>query len=191
MDSPYLPGIVMCQSGVVTQTLNDRTPAGMQRSGVPVVEQRSGPAFRSSCREVRMNITTIGIDLAKTSFSLVGSGKHGKIVLRKTLSRKKLFPFIAQFPPCLIGLEACSSAHYWAREFEKLGHQVRVIAVKFVEPYRIGGKNDNNDAEAICEAVRRPNRVGESDAGPVIRVWYCHGEGSICSPVGDTGHPRG
>lgn len=104
-----------------------------------------------------MNITTIGIDLAKTSFSLVGTDKHGKVVLRKTVNRGKLLSVIAQCPPCLIGLEACSGAHYWAREFEKLGHQVRIIAVKFIEPYRKGGKNDNNDAEAICEAVRRPN----------------------------------
>ena len=104
-----------------------------------------------------MNITTIGIDLAKTSFSLVGADKHGKIVLRKTVNRGRLLSVIAQCPPCLIGLEACSGAHYWAREFEKLGHQVRIIAVKFIEPYRKGSKNDNNDAEAICEAVRRPN----------------------------------
>ena len=73
-----------------------------------------------------MNITTIGIDLAKTSFSLVGSDRHGKIVLRKTVTRNKLLSFIAQCPPCLIGLEACSGAHYWAREFGKLGHRVRV-----------------------------------------------------------------
>ena len=107
--------------------------------------------------EVRINITTIGIDLAKTSFSLVGSDKHGKIVLRKTLTREKLLPFIAQCPPCLIGLETSNGAHYWAREFEKLGPQVRIIAVKFIEPYRKGSKNDNNDAEPICEAVSRPN----------------------------------
>jgi transposase len=107
-----------------------------------------------------MDITTIGIDLAKTSFSLVGTDKHGKIVLRKTVNRGKLLSVIAQCPPCLIGLEVCSGAHYWAREFEKLGHQVRIIAAKFIEPYRKGGKNDNNDAEAICEAVRRPN------------IWY-------------------
>ncbi len=68
-----------------------------------------------------MNITTIGIDLAKTSFSLVGADKYGKILLRKTVSRGKLLSFIAQCPPCMIGLEACSGAHYWAREFEKLG----------------------------------------------------------------------
>ena len=104
-----------------------------------------------------MNITTVGIDLAKTSFSLVGMDKHGKIVLRKTLTRSRLLPFIAQLPPCLIGMEACSGAHYWGREFRRLGHQVGLIAVKFVEPYRKGSKNDNNDAEAICEAVRRPN----------------------------------
>ena len=107
-----------------------------------------------------MNITTIGIDLAKTSFSLVGTDKHGKVVLRKTVNRGKLLSVIAQCPPCLIGLEACSGAHYWAREFENLGHQVRIIAAKFIEPYLKGGKNDNNDAEAICEAVCRPN------------IWY-------------------
>ncbi|MCP4431389.1 MAG: IS110 family transposase, partial [Gammaproteobacteria bacterium] len=107
-----------------------------------------------------MNITPIGIDLAKTSFSLAGSDRHGKIVLRKTLTRNKLLSFIVQCPPCMIGLEACSGSHYWAREFEKLGHTVRIIAVKFIEPYRKGAKNDNNDAEAICEAVRRPN------------IWY-------------------
>jgi len=104
-----------------------------------------------------MNSTTIGIDLAKTSFHLAGANRHGKIVLRKQLSRSKLLSFMAQHPPCLIGLEACSGAHYWAREFAQLGHEVRIIAVKFIEPYRKGGKNDNNDAEAICEAVRRPN----------------------------------
>ena len=103
-----------------------------------------------------MNVTTIGIDLAKNSFSLVGSDKHGKVVLRKTLSRKKFLPFIAQCPPCLIGMEACSGAHHWGREFVRLGHHVRLIAAKFVEPYRKGGKNDNNDAEAICEATNRP-----------------------------------
>ena len=101
-----------------------------------------------------MHATTIGIDLAKNTFSLVGSDKHGKISLRKTLSRKKLLPFIAQCPPCLIGLGACSGAHYWAREFQKLRRQVRIIAVKFIEPYRKGNKNDNNDAVAICECHR-------------------------------------
>jgi len=102
-----------------------------------------------------MDITTIGIDLAKNSFSIAGANEHGKVVLRKTLSRNKLLPFIAQCPFCLIGMEACSGAHYWGREFQKLGHQVRIMAAKFIAPYRKGGKNDNNDAQAICEALGR------------------------------------
>jgi transposase len=102
-----------------------------------------------------MNLTTLGIDLAKTSFSIVGMNQHGKVVLRKTLKRDKLLPFIAQCPPRLIGMEACSGAHYWGREFSKLGHQVGIMACKFIAPFRKGRKNDNNDAEAICEAVTR------------------------------------
>ena len=102
-----------------------------------------------------MNLTTLGIDLAKTSFSLVGMDKHGKVILRKTLKRAQLLTFIAQCPPCLIGMEACSGAHYWGREFSKLGHKVGIMACKFIAPFRKGGKNDNNDAEAICEAVSR------------------------------------
>lgn len=104
-----------------------------------------------------MNITTLGIDLAKTSFSIVGMNEHGKVLLRKTLTRKKLLPFIAQQPICLIGMEACSGAHHWARKFKELGHQVGIIAPRFVQPFMKKSKNDNNDAEAICEAVSRPN----------------------------------
>ncbi len=109
-----------------------------------------------------MNITTIGIDLAKTSFSLAGSDKYGKIGLRKTVNRGNLLSVIAQCPPCLIGLEACSGAHYWAREFEKHGHQDRIIAAKFIEPYHKGNKNNNNDAEAICTV--RPRKLKPADA---------------------------
>lgn len=104
-----------------------------------------------------MNITTIGIDLAKNSFSLHGVDQHGKTVLRKTMSRSKLLAFMAQLPPCLVGMEACSGAHYWGREFEKLGHRIGIMAPRFVAPYRKNEKNDSNDAEAICEAVARPN----------------------------------
>lgn len=103
------------------------------------------------------NIKTLGIDLAKNTFSLVGMDKYGKVVLGKTLSRKKLLAFIAQLNHCFIAMEACSGEHYWAREFKLLGHQVAIIAAKFIEPFRAGGKNDNNDAEAICEAAMRPN----------------------------------
>ncbi|MEM6583931.1 MAG: IS110 family transposase [Pseudomonadota bacterium] len=104
-----------------------------------------------------MNIKTLGIDLAKNNFSVVGTDRYGKVILRKSLTRKKLLPFIAQCPPCLIGMEACSGAHYWGRQFEAMGHQVGILAAKFVEPFRKGAKNDINDAQAICEAVRRPN----------------------------------
>tara|TARA_B100000965_G_scaffold27559_1_gene20426 strand:- start:2237 stop:2878 length:642 start_codon:yes stop_codon:yes gene_type:complete len=104
-----------------------------------------------------MNVTTIGIDLAKTVFSIHGTDQHGKVVVRKRLNRPKLLAFFAQLPPCLIGMEACSGAHYWAREMTKLGHDARIIAPRFVAPYRKSSKNDDNDAEAICEAVSRPN----------------------------------
>lgn len=102
-------------------------------------------------------VTTLGIDLAKNSFSLYGVNAQGKCALRKTVSRAKLLRTIAVLAPCLIGMEACSGSHEWARQFEKFGHTVRLIAPKFVSPYRKSGKNDGNDAEAICEAVSRPN----------------------------------
>src|SRR5688500_16913771 len=102
-------------------------------------------------------ITTVGIDLAKNTFSLHGVDASGKVLLRKTVSRARLTEVIAQLPPCLIGLEACSGAHEWARRFQELGHTVRIMAPKFVVPYRRSGKNDGNDAEAICEAVQRPS----------------------------------
>src|SRR3990167_5329403 len=82
---------------------------------------------------------------------------HGaRSYFAKTLSRAKLAPFMAQQPPSLIGMEACSGAHHWARQFITLGHRVGIMASRFVAPYRKGGKNDGNDAEAICEAVARP-----------------------------------
>lgn len=102
-------------------------------------------------------IHVLGIDLAKNSFSLHGVNAHGKCVLSKSLSRAKLAVFVTQLPPCLIGMEACSGAHHWARVFTCMGHTVRIMAPRFVAPYRKGGKNDGNDAEAICEAVSRPS----------------------------------
>jgi transposase len=100
--------------------------------------------------------TTVGIDLAKNVFSLHAIDENGKVLVRRTVSRARLLQTVAQWPPCLIGLEACSGAHEWARQFQSLGHTVRVIAPRFVVPYRHSGKNDGNDAEAICEAVQRP-----------------------------------
>ncbi|HEV8718031.1 MAG TPA: IS110 family transposase [Candidatus Binatia bacterium] len=98
----------------------------------------------------------IGLDIAKSSFQVHGVDAHGKIVGRKQLSRSKVLPYFARLSPCLIGLEACGGAHYWARELGKLGHEVRLRAVAMIHPYRTNQKNDQNDAEAICEAVSRP-----------------------------------
>ncbi len=104
-----------------------------------------------------MNIKRIGIDLAKQVFQLHGVDSHEKAVLRKKLKREQMLSFFRELPPCLIGIEACSGAHYWARELQKLGHTVKLIAPQFVNPYVKANKNDANNAEAICEAVSRPN----------------------------------
>ena len=102
-------------------------------------------------------VTTLGIDLAKRVFALHGVDGAGRVVLRKTVRREQLVETVAILPPCLIGMEACSGSHEWARRFQALGHTVRLMAPVFVVPYRKSGKNDGNDAEAICEAVSRPN----------------------------------
>jgi transposase len=104
-----------------------------------------------------MNISTLGIDLAKAVFQVHGVDEQGRVIIRKRLSRNKLLTFIAQLEPRLIGLQACGSAHYWAREMGKFGHDVRVISPQFVKPYVKSNKHDVADAEAICEAVRRQN----------------------------------
>ena len=103
-----------------------------------------------------MKVTQVGLDIAKQVFQVHGVDEHGKALIRKQLPRAKVLEFFAQLPVCLIGMEACGSAHYWARELTKLGHIVKLIAAQFVTPYRTRGKNDANDAEAICEAVGRP-----------------------------------
>jgi transposase len=104
-----------------------------------------------------MTIVRVGVDIAKTVFQIHGVDAHGKAKLKKTLSRGEMLEFFAKLPGCLIGIEACAGAHYWARELKKFGHDVRLMASQFVIPYRKSGKNDANDAEAICEAVGRPN----------------------------------
>ncbi len=101
-------------------------------------------------------VTTIGLDLAKHVFQVHGADGEGRPVLRKKLRRSKLMPFFADLPPCLIGMEACASAHHWARELQALGHEVRLIPPQYVRPFVKTNKNDAADAEAICEAVVRP-----------------------------------
>ncbi|UPR59034.1 IS110 family transposase [Vibrio sp. ED004] len=104
-----------------------------------------------------MTIATLGIDLAKSSFALHGVDSSGKVLLKKNISRKKLSETLNNMPPCLVGMEACSSAHYWARVFKQFGHDVKLMPPQFVKPYVKSNKNDTADAEAICEAVTRPN----------------------------------
>jgi len=104
-----------------------------------------------------MNITTVGIDLAKSVFQVHGVDARGKAVLRRQLRREQVAAFFVNLPPCLIGMEACASAHYWGRTLERFGHTVRLMAPQFVKPYVKTNKNDAADAEAICEAVSRPS----------------------------------
>lgn len=101
-------------------------------------------------------ITTLAIDLAKNVFQLHGVDGRGVCQLRKRLRRAQLLPFVARQQPCLIAMEACASAHYWGREFEKLGHRVKLIPPQYVKPFVRGNKTDGNDAEGICEAALRP-----------------------------------
>jgi transposase len=104
-----------------------------------------------------MKITTVGVDLAKNVFQIHAVDERGKAVLRKQLKREQVAPFFAKLPVCLVGMEACASAHHWARKLQGFGHTVRLIAPQFVKPYLKANKNDAADAEAICEAVSRPS----------------------------------
>ena len=124
-------GIAMCHVGAVS------------------TNQRKEPS--------EMNVTTIGIDLAKSVFQLHGIDDAGEVIFRKKLRRSGVLDFLRDLPPCLIGLEACATAHFWAREIGALGHDVRLIPPAYVKPYVKRQKNDAADAEAICEAVTRPN----------------------------------
>jgi transposase len=103
-----------------------------------------------------MQITTIGFDIAKNVFQVHGIDSTEKVVVRRQLRRGQVIKFFAGLSPCLIGMEACASAHYWARELTRLGHEVRLMPAKDVKAYVKRNKNDAADAEAICEAVRRP-----------------------------------
>jgi transposase len=104
-----------------------------------------------------MEITTIGLDLAKSIFQIHAADAAGQTVVSKTLRRAQVLPFFAKLPPSLVGIEACGTSHHWARELTKLGHEVRLMPPAYVKPYVKRGKTDANDAAAICEAVTRPS----------------------------------
>jgi transposase len=102
-------------------------------------------------------IKTIGLDIAKSVFQVHGVDAGGQMVIRRQLKRRFVLAFFAKLPPCLVGIEACASSHYWSRELQSLGHTVRLMPPAYVKPYVKRQKNDSRDAEAICEAVTRPN----------------------------------
>ncbi len=102
------------------------------------------------------DVTTIGIDLAKSVFQVHGIDATGEPVVRRQLRRRSVLPFFEKLPRCLVGMEACATSHHWARELEQLGHEVRMMPPRYVKPYVKRNKNDAADAEAICEAVQRP-----------------------------------
>jgi transposase len=104
-----------------------------------------------------MQLATIGLDLAKNVFQVHGITAGGKAVVRRTLRRNDVLNFFATIEPCLVGMEACGTAHYWARQIARFGHDVRLMPPAYVKPYVKRNKNDVTDAEAICEAVSRPN----------------------------------
>ena len=128
-----------------------------------------------------MKVTTVGLDLAKQVFSVHGVDEHGKAVLRKRVPRGKVLELFAQLPPSLVGMEACSGAHYWARALERLGHRVGMMAARFVAPYRKGEKSDGNDADWKNQLLERAAAVlGEttSKAQPPVDLKALHAK--IC-----------
>src|SRR6202789_531851 len=103
------------------------------------------------------DVSTIGLDIAKAVFQVHGVDSAGAVVIRKRISRSKMLGFFADLPPCLVGIEACPSAHHWGRELTGLGHTVKLMPPSYVKAYLKRSKNDANDAAAICEAVTRPS----------------------------------
>lgn len=103
-----------------------------------------------------MQIATVGLDIAKHVFQVHAVEADGTVVIRRRYSRAQLMQFFKDIPPCLVGIEACGTAHYWGRQLQAIGHDVRLMPANYVKPYVKRGKNDAANAEAICEAVTRP-----------------------------------
>jgi transposase len=103
-----------------------------------------------------MTVRTVGLDLAKDVFQVHGISENGRVIFNKAIKRAKLLAFFETLPPCVVGMEACGSSHHWGRQLRKLGHDVKLMPANYVKPSVKRGKNDAVDAEAICEAVRRP-----------------------------------
>jgi transposase len=131
-----------------------------------------------------MEITTIGLDIAKT-FQAHGANAAGMPVLRRKLRRADVLQFFQDLPRCLVGIEACGTAHHWAREITALGHEVKLLPPSYVKPYAKRGRTDAADAEAICEAVTRPGMrfVAGEDGGTAVRSDVAPDPGSSCPPA--------
>src|SRR6185437_404325 len=148
---PAAQGTALGRSRICFHDMDSPCPYGISCARLKTA------GHQSQSKGSRMKFTRCGLDIAKQVFQVHGVNEHGVATGRKSLPRGKVLEFFVQLPPCLIGIEACGSAHYWARELSKLGHAVRLMAPQYVAAYRKRGKNDANDAEAICEAVGRPN----------------------------------
>ena len=116
------------------------------------------------------SVTTIGLNLAKNVFQVHGVDAEGVAVIRQRLTRGRMLKFFAKLPPCLVGIEACATSHYWTRELVVLGHDVKLMPAQYVKPYVKRGKNDAADAEAICEVVTRPTSASAALSRPSSRA---------------------
>ena len=142
--------------------------------------------------------TTIGSDIAKSVFQVHGIDAEGNVILRRQLKRRYVLTFFQKLRPCLVGIEACASSHHWSRELQTPGHTVRLRPPAYVKPYVKRHKNDATDAEAICEAVTRPNMrfvatkdAAEQQSCPTLHHWYPASCSSRRSrPRGDQRHAR-
>ena len=159
-------------------------------------------------------VTTIGFDIAKSVFQVHGVDAAGQVVVRRQLKRRQVMAFFEKLPPCLVGIEACASSHYWSRQLQALGHGVRLMPPAYVRPYVKRQKNDRADAEAICEAVTRanmrfvPTKTPEQQSGlmlhrarhlfirqqtsvisdPSFRVWHHRRRpSSVCNDTSNRG----
>jgi len=122
-----------------------------------------------------MQVSVVGLDISKQVFQLHGVSAEGKVALGKRLRRAQVTAFMAQLPPCLIGIAAGAGSHHWARVLQQYGHTVKLISPQYVKPYGKGNKNDANEAEAMCEAVSRPNRrfvAGKSVAQQDLQMLH-------------------
>src|SRR5579864_131810 len=138
-------------------------------------------------------VSTIGLDIAKSVFQVHGVDANGVVVIRRQLKRRYVLAFFEKLPSCLVGIEACASSHHWSRELQALGHTVRLMPPAYVKPYVKRHKNDAIDAEAICEAVTRPNMRFVATKTRELELPDAASDPAFIHPPADLGdqcHPR-